>query len=211
MLASSSFATGCLISHLAEIAASRGSGIPWLLTAPPGGGTQLSWIPGVFSVSLGVVTSANEVTKRKASGCWIFISAYHFFLKLQNQTHGGHSCFPWARPGWVCNVKCHICVARLCLSHEGTWLESGEAIPTKGTGTALLLLLSLSSSWIWPNISEKGASVLFPKESSSSWALGHPSGTLVHQSYLSLISPQSLLSTTSFPSAEGSVFSSPGK
>ena len=45
--------------------------------------TQLSWIPDVFSKSLGVITSANEVTKRKALGV-----EFSFLLIIPSLNYG---------------------------------------------------------------------------------------------------------------------------
>lgn len=50
-------------------------GLPW--TAPPGWGIELSWTPDLFSMSLGVITSANEVTRRRLLGTGVLFLLSH--------------------------------------------------------------------------------------------------------------------------------------
>lgn len=193
---------GCAINHLAktQLLSVQGSCGRWLLRPAE----ERSCL-GFLACSLCLWESSPQLMRwQRGRLLGVEFSFLLIISSLNYRTKHAEviPVFPGLAPGQICNMKRCIRVARPRFSQQGSWPEPGEAVPARGTGNPLLLLLSLSSSRKWPNVSEAEVSVILPKESSSSQALGHPSGASVHQSFLSFISPQALLSTVSFPSAD---------
>ena len=164
------------------MAAGSGSCGCWLLLQAKGHSQ-----PGFLTCSLSLWESPQLVMWQRGRllgvgcFCFSFCAFPHFFLKQCHQTLCTTSLFSQAGLGLICKMEHLIHVARPHLSLQGSWPETGELIPIKGTGTPcfycchcpVTMTKCLRGRGVHP-VSHKEFLLL---------ALGHLSGALFHQSF----------------------------